>query len=259
MQSDAFTSAWIIGSAGRGGEPVLRRWAPLPLLSGLAVAVPLACMAIRYRDPGLWLALQRDAATLSAGPWWRLISPLAINSAGWGQWAMVSLGFVLVGAPLERRWGRRRWLGLALAGAVAGEVAAYWWAPEGGGASNALCGLLGGMAALAWAARTPTPLPGALYALALGASVLGLRLGSMMAAGPVGGSLLSTALSGACLGGYLTLRRRRPPERQGSLLLGSMLLLAILLTLARDEHGPALLAGAALAGLRSSKRPPAPA
>ncbi|HEY1014956.1 MAG TPA: rhomboid family intramembrane serine protease, partial [Herpetosiphonaceae bacterium] len=121
----------------------------LPILSILAVAVPLGFMAIRYRDPALWLGLQRDAATLRDGPWWRLASPLVINSAGWGQWAMVSLGFLASGAPLEERRGRGWWLALAGAGAIAGEIAAYLWAPSGGGASNALCGLLGGMAALA--------------------------------------------------------------------------------------------------------------
>jgi len=106
-----------------------------------------------FVSPSIADTLQRTPGALSAGQWWRLITPIFINPEGWRQIAFNFLGIAVVGAIVERILGSRRWLILYFVGGLVGELAGFAWQPTGAGSSVAGCGLLGALAL--WLLRIP--------------------------------------------------------------------------------------------------------
>ena len=86
--------------------------------------------------------LERDPKMLS-GEWWRFVTTWLVETDGWGQIFVNSLGLLIFGTLVERRMGRWWWAtGYVVAG-LAGEIAGIFWQPVGGGNSVAICGLIG--------------------------------------------------------------------------------------------------------------------
>ena len=79
-----------------------------------------------------------------------------------------------MGVPWSIGW--RRWLLLFIPGAGIGEIAAYVWLPSGGGTSNALCGLLGGLLILRVRQGARMTAIASLYALGLITAPTGMAL-----------------------------------------------------------------------------------
>jgi rhomboid protease GluP len=91
-------------------------------------------------------AIERSPAVFAKGDWWRLISPIVVNSHGWIQVTSNLLALAIVGVVAERLWGSSLWIAFYIVGGVAGEVAGLAWKPIGAGSSVAVCGLLGSVA-----------------------------------------------------------------------------------------------------------------
>jgi rhomboid protease GluP len=128
--------------------------------------------ALQFAFPGMLEALRRDGAAFAQHEWWRLITPLFVNAEGWRQIAFVFPAMLIVGVLVERLFGNWRWLVLYFGGGIAGELAGYAWKPIGAGASVAVAGLLGALAAwLIMENRRPQGIAGGLF-IVVGAIVL---------------------------------------------------------------------------------------
>jgi hypothetical protein len=124
----------------------LENMRPLPIITVIAVGVAAVAAAVQYTVPGAMPALQRGGfALVTSGEWWRLVTPLLVQTLGWYQVVTNLVTLALVGAVAEWSVGGARWAILFAAGTVGGQVAAYTWGLAGGGDSIAICGLAGGM------------------------------------------------------------------------------------------------------------------
>lgn len=98
-------------------------------------------------------AKQNDA--INAGQWWRLLTPMVLHGnlthLLFNSWALYALG-----TEAERMYGTLRFLAIYLLSGLAGSIASYVFNPGAlsVGASGAIFGLLGALAAFAFTART---------------------------------------------------------------------------------------------------------
>ncbi|MEO6084665.1 MAG: rhomboid family intramembrane serine protease [Umezawaea sp.] len=116
-----------------------------PILTAAAVGIALVAAVAQYAMPSVVAVLQREPGN---GQWWRLVTPLLVQTLGWYQVVTNLVTLALVGVVAERLLGRWRWVVLFAAGTIGGQIAAYSWQEPGGGDSIAICGLAGGV--LVW-------------------------------------------------------------------------------------------------------------
>jgi len=117
-----------------------------PVVAAAVFGVAVVAAVVQYAVPSVVPVLERDPST--SGQWWRLATPLLVQTLGWYQVVMNLVTLALVGVVAERLVGRWRWAVLFVAGTVGGQIAAYAWREPGGGDSIAICGLAGGV--LVW-------------------------------------------------------------------------------------------------------------
>jgi membrane associated rhomboid family serine protease len=117
----------------------------VPIITAVAVGVAVVAAVVQYAVPAVVPVLQRESWAVATDQWWRLVTPLFVQTLGWHQVAMNLITLALIGAIVERRLGRPRWAILFAAGTVGGQAAAFAWQLPGGGDSIAICGLAGGM------------------------------------------------------------------------------------------------------------------
>lgn len=135
----------LLGRGSRRGAPVgaASRY-PLPLLTSAATAVAVAAAIVQYTMPATIGDFQRvPGGGLPHGQWWRLVTPLLVQTLGWYQVLANLVTLVLVGVVAERLLGSAWWMVSFVAGTAAGQAAAYAWHEPGGGDSIAICGLAG--------------------------------------------------------------------------------------------------------------------
>ncbi len=118
----------------------------LPRATGVVLSITAIVTALQWIVPGLAQLLQRSPAVLTAGEWWRLITPIFINQPGSAEPILNLLALLAVGALAERCWGSRAWLLFYFVGGLVGESAGLAWRPTGMGSSVAVCGLSGALA-----------------------------------------------------------------------------------------------------------------
>lgn len=204
-----------------------------PILTGCAVGIAVVAAILQYTVSGIGPALQRDPDALAHGQWWRLVTPLLVQTLGWYQVLANLVTLAFVGAVAERLLGRWRWLLLFLAGTAAGQLAAYAWHEPGGGASIAICGLAGGVALALLASPGPVPRIPAYAVVLYIVALAGWGLYGVVAAGL------------ACLAAIaLWYALRRVPHIDRLALAGTVAC-ALVLALRRDLHGISLTAGMA--------------
>ncbi|MDQ2903746.1 MAG: rhomboid family intramembrane serine protease [Chloroflexota bacterium] len=208
---------------------------PLPFLALLAIVVPAFFLIWMHFTPAVLNVLQRDPKALAQGQWWRIFSPLLVDSDGWLQFVTVSIGFLCIGIPAQHWLGWGRWLLLFFAGATAGEIMGYLWQPYGGGTSVALFGLIGGMVIFMLRRKQPILFLTSIFALYEVVAIVGSDMGSIWLS--VGLCVVYAVLIRVCL------------TKEGGLRVlvwlvnGTCLLVAGILLLLHDIHGAALLAG----------------
>lgn len=221
-----------------------------PLTASVALLGTLV-FAAQVAAPAVVDALQRSPGILHDGQWWRLAGSLLVQPSGWGQFAYNTLGLVLVGAAVERAYGRVRWLVVFLAAGLAGVVFLLVLQPSGsgGGSSDAVAGLIGALVVLAWRSGSPPPAPALLYATHFAVYLSVLAVGGVLAA-TIAGTLALALTATAFRAG----RARLVTGGLAALVLTA----AVVMTVVGDDHGAGLLTGLALAAL-PLVRPPAAA
>lgn len=132
-------------------QPAARAWRarPVPVVSGFVFTVTTVMALLAIPFPGLVDTLGRDPHALADGQWWRLVSPLLVQSSGWVQATLNAAAMLVVGPIAEQALGRTRWLVIYLGSGIAAHaVSMAGWSPFGGGNSVAICGLVAAMAVL---------------------------------------------------------------------------------------------------------------
>ncbi|WP_212843840.1 rhomboid family intramembrane serine protease [Catellatospora sp. IY07-71] len=219
-----------------------------PLTLGVALLGTLV-FAAQLAQPAVLGALQRSPDIVHGGQWWRLFGALLVQPSGWGQFAYNTLGLLLVGAAVERAYGRLRWLVVFLASGLAGSAFMLVLEPagSGGGSSDAVAGLIGALVVLAWRTGRPPPLPALLYAVHFAVYLSVLAAWGVLAATAAGTLALAAAAAA----------HRASPRRPLTVgLAGLVLTAAVVMAATGDAHGAGLLTGLVLTVL-PLMRPPA--
>lgn len=125
-------------------------WKELParplFASTLILALTVVLFGLQSAFPGVLRTMRLDVASLRAGEWWRLITPLFVQPYGWFQF-LPNIVFLAVFLPMaERLYGAKVWI-LFLGTGLAGQIANIDWRPGGGGSSTAAFGLMGAVLA----------------------------------------------------------------------------------------------------------------
>jgi membrane associated rhomboid family serine protease len=222
-----------------------RLWKPLPVATIAITAVTAVVAAVAFLDPAVLAALRRDPAALASGQWWRLLTPLLVRTDGWLVLGLMLAGTLAAGTLVERRLGWPRLVVLYLAAGIAGQAAGYAWDPHGAGSSVAMLGLFAGLWTLMLAApdadRAAVRIVGA-FGLSLAAALVGAAFAPGSPAVPI-----VVGAGAGVLAVNLVLRARSPLVERGIAV--AALAAGTALIVLRDDHGPAILAGMAAAGL----------
>lgn len=117
------------------------------LISGLQVVFPKILFEF-WRAPALW-----------TGEWWRLVTPLFVQSAGWSQCVYNGLAALFL-LPLAEKFYGKRLLALYFVSGIIGSEAffyAFYPSSNGGGSSVAIYGVMGGLFIFAFRHRREFP------------------------------------------------------------------------------------------------------
>ncbi|MFB9414896.1 rhomboid family intramembrane serine protease [Dactylosporangium matsuzakiense] len=221
-----------------------------PIATVLVTLATAAGAAAQLADPGLVDRFRRDYPALHDGEWWRWFTPLLVQPAGWGQIAFNIASLVVAGVIAERRFGTVRWLLLYLGTGLFGEgVVGERLDPHGAGNSIAVCGLVGGLAALLLLRPGEATRPHAFVVPYYTACVAGLGFG-----GTVGAFVAPTAVL-VVLSILLRNRHYRGVAFGAAVV---SLVTAGLLAARPDQHGIGLAVGAGLGLLLAATVRPGP-
>lgn len=97
----------------------------------------------------------KENTAINAGQWWRLLTPMVLHGSLihllFNSWALYAIGM-----DVERVYGTARFLAIYLLAGLAGSIASYAFnaASLSVGASGAIFGLLGALAAFAYTSRS---------------------------------------------------------------------------------------------------------
>jgi len=215
-----------------------------PVVTLVVATVVALCNLAQVLWPQIVPALWRDPKALAAGQVWRLVSPLLVQSDGLAAFFFVFVGLLLIGAAVERFYGHLRWIILFFAGGLVGEIAGYAWQPYSSGTSVGVLGLAGGLVALAvWRPDVVMRFERANLLVVL-ALIYAVTLVASLVGGDLGATWLAGALPAVAASVFIFLGQRQvPPRIVAFYVLGIILIGAALMTIFRDIHGPALLAG----------------
>jgi membrane associated rhomboid family serine protease len=138
-----------------------------PVLTGAVFVVTAAALIAQLADSSLLGQVQRDAAAIDAGQWWRLLTGMFFQDGGiiGGVFNLVALA--VVGTLAEWSLGRVRWFVLYFGCGLFGQFLSYLWLnPVGAGNSMCVAGLLGALAVVVLRLRRAEP-PRGLYLAAV--------------------------------------------------------------------------------------------
>jgi hypothetical protein len=213
-----------------------RRW---PVLTTVALVVACAAAVVQYTVPAAVPALERTPSGLPRGEYWRLVTPLLVQTLGWYQVLANLATLAVIGAVTEWVLGCRWWLTLVIAGTAGGQLAAYHWHEWGGGDSIAICGLAAGVLVTQLVGRDPPVRWAADAVLYYIVALAGWGLVGIVGAG--------LAVVAAVAGLWLV--RRIDPAGGYRLALAATGLGALGLAALRDLHGAALTAAMLLSAI----------
>lgn len=219
-------------TVGVASRTLVRRFPMTAAVTALTAAVGAA----QFLAPGVVSALERNWGRLLDGQWWRLVTPMLVQPSGYGQYAFNLIGSVVVGVAVERQLGPHRWLGIYLAGGLAGVLTAYVWFPgqTGGGSSDAVAGLIGALT-VGWGVRRSRPWwPSYTYSAFFATYLAGLA-----AAGAIAG----TVIGAMTIGVVTAIRRHGSDARLRYLICALVITSGAVLTALRDSHGLGLTTG----------------
>lgn len=227
----------------------------VPVLAAAVVSATLAVSIAALLRPAVMALLVRDLPALRGGQWWRLVTPVVVQSSGWGQLGFNLAVLAVVGTAVERCTSRAVWVLVFVAGGV-GSVAvlsALRPADGGGGTSDAVAALIGALAVLrlspgpnGFAATTPTRVwPAQLFSVFFVGYLTVLDLGGVWPATLAGDA--SVAL-------FLLARRVLQPATVNRTVLAVAGVGGLVMAGEEDGHGIGILAGATIAALVLARR-----
>ena len=122
---------------------------PFPYISVcllIAISIVFAAMLrVGHGDVAAAARLfgDKENSLIRAGQWWRLITPIFLHG-GWGHIAANGLTLLMLGIPMERIYGARKFFLIYMLAGIAGNLSSFWFSPVPSlGASGALYGLMG--------------------------------------------------------------------------------------------------------------------
>jgi membrane associated rhomboid family serine protease len=144
---------FLVGAALAARQDVLTAYLETPLTARVQQGADLQADAIRHQ-----LGSLNRLDVLVENEWWRLLTTCFVH-IGFIHILMNMYALYVLGPLLERMWGPARFLLLYLIAGLAGSCAALIFSPAPGvaGASGAICGILGAMAAWVYLNRPYLP------------------------------------------------------------------------------------------------------
>lgn len=143
----AITAAAIIGCAVQLYRFSRNTKHSLPIATILIVGMTALITGLQFAFPEVLADFRRNREALLAGEWWRVVTPLFVQSLGWPHACINGVGAVFL-CPLAERFYGKRILALYFVPGILGEIFAYQWNPDGAGSSLGLAGVSGGLFAL---------------------------------------------------------------------------------------------------------------
>lgn len=139
---------------------------------------------VQYTVPAVVPLLERSQSGLMGGDWWRLATPVLVQTLGWHQTAANLVSLAVIGLVSESLLPRLWWLAFLGSGILGGQAAAYMWEEAGGGSSIAICGLAGGLIVVLLGSVRREAVPRAAVPIAVGyvVALTGWGLGGVSAA-----------------------------------------------------------------------------
>ncbi|MEA2842401.1 MAG: hypothetical protein QOJ69_72 [Actinomycetota bacterium] len=218
--------------------------AAFPTLTAVVFAVTLAVSVAALFIPDLMALFTRDLAKVRQGQWWRVVTPLLVQSSGWGQLVFNLAGLAVVGAVVERRVSRTSWALVYLVGGVGSIGLGSAWHPAatGGGSSDAIAALIGALAVLVVVDGRPSghDWPAQVYSVFFVSYLTALAVGGVVPAIIVGDASMII---------LFTARRAVNPTTLARACLIVVAAGGALMSLAQDGHGTGMVAGIAMAGI----------
>ncbi len=142
----------LLVTAGIAGAGLLRtrREQRAPVATGVAFVLTAVPSLLQLTvAPALFEALRRDRAAIADGELWRLVTSFAVQDSGWTGTIFNLVALAFVGTLAERLWGPARWVCIALAAQVLGNLWGLVVQPVGAGTSLVNYGLAASLAAAA--------------------------------------------------------------------------------------------------------------
>ena len=122
---------------------------PLPIVSvcllALIVAIFYAMLQVGNGDVtrAAHLFGDKENDLIRAGQWWRLVTPIFLHG-GWGHLIANGLTLLMLGIPMERIYGPRKFFLIYMLAGISGNLFSFWFSTAPSlGASGALYGLMG--------------------------------------------------------------------------------------------------------------------
>ena len=134
---------------------VLMYGVSLVLSSRLGPQAVIDGQAIDPFTAALYFLGAKENGAINAGQWWRLLTPMVLHGSVFhllfNSWALYALG-----ADVERVYGMARFVAIYLLAGLAGSIASYVFNSDSlsVGASGAIFGMLGALAAFSYTSRS---------------------------------------------------------------------------------------------------------
>lgn len=124
----------------------------LPIAAMLIIGITAVITGLQFIFPEILAQFRRSREALLAGEWWRMVTPLFVQAAGWPQVCINGFTAVTLCPLTERLYGKRL-LALYFIPGVLGEIFGYLWDPNFAGSSLGIAGVMGGLFAFAFLHR----------------------------------------------------------------------------------------------------------
>jgi membrane associated rhomboid family serine protease len=123
---------------------------PRPPIAAICLIGTTALItALQFIFPEILSEFRRNPAALRAGEWWRVVTPLFVQAEGWIQAGINGVG-ALIFLPLGEKLYGKRFLVLYFVSGLVGEIAGYFWNPDGAGSSVGIAGVIGALFVFAY-------------------------------------------------------------------------------------------------------------
>lgn len=126
------------------------------IVSVLIIGMTALTTGLQFLFPEMLSAFRRNLEGLLAGEWWRMVTPLFVQSHGLRGCVGNGVAAIIFLPIAERLYGKRLWA-LYFVPGVSGEVFAYAWGLDGAGSSLGIAGVMGSLFAFTFLHRRELP------------------------------------------------------------------------------------------------------